>query len=88
MSDIDTFSRLPMNQAGVASDNAIGESQRHVRTRSSCQAKTQMGEKVFDPRSDDFGPVTDAVEMDVPFDPDDIGLLGAIGVVFEADDIP
>ena len=29
-----------------------------------------------------------AVEVDVAFDPADVGLLGAIGTVFEADGIP
>jgi hypothetical protein len=34
------------------------------------------------------GRVTHAVEVDIAFDPADVGLPGAIGVVFEADGIP
>jgi hypothetical protein len=86
-SDNDTSCRLPMNRAGVASHNTIGESQRHVQTRSSCQAKTQVGEKGFDLGSAHFGRVMYAVEMDEASDPADVGLLDVIGVVFETDRI-
>jgi hypothetical protein len=40
------------------------------------------------PQASDFGRVTHAVEKGVAFDPADVGLLGAIGIVFEANGIP
>ena len=43
-----------------------------------------MGEKGLDPGSAHVGRVTQAVEVDIAFDPADVGLLGAIRVVFEA----
>jgi len=48
----------------------------------------QVGEKGFDLGIAHFGRVAHAVEVDVAFDPADVGLLGAIGIVFEADGIP
>jgi len=47
----------------------------------------QVGEKGFDLGSAHVGRVTHAVEVDIAFDLADVGLLGAIGVVFEADGI-
>jgi hypothetical protein len=46
-----------------------------------------VGEKGLDLGSAHFGRETYDVEMDVPFDPAYVGLLGAIGVVLEADGI-
>ena len=48
----------------------------------------QVGEKGFDLGIAHFGLVPHSVEPDVPFDPADLGLLCAIGIVFEADGIP
>ena len=47
-----------------------------------------MGEKGFDLRSAHSGRATHVVEVDVALDPADVGLLCAIGIMFEADDIP
>jgi hypothetical protein len=49
---------------------------------------SQVGEKGLDLRSAHLGRVTHVVEIDVALDPADVGLLGAIGIVFEADGIP
>jgi hypothetical protein len=49
---------------------------------------SQVGEKGFDLGSAHLGWVTHIVEVDIAFDPADVGLLGTIGVVFEADGIP
>jgi len=67
-----------------------------VRTRFSCQFRTQVGEKGLNlgnahPSAGSghrFGGVTHAVEMDVAFDPTDVGLLGAKKAVCESDGIP
>jgi hypothetical protein len=56
----------------------------------------QVGEKGLDLGSLDpstisghcFGRVTHALQTDAEFDPADVDLLGAIGVVFEQDGIP
>jgi hypothetical protein len=47
----------------------------------------QVGEKGFDLGSAHFGRSTHIVEVDVALDPADVGLLRAIGIVFEADGI-
>jgi hypothetical protein len=47
----------------------------------------QVGEKGFDLGSAHFGRVTHVVEVDVALDPADVGLLRAIGIVFETDRI-
>jgi len=52
-----------------------------------CQFRTQVGEKGFDLGSAHFGRVTHVVEVDVALDPADVGLLRAIGIVFEADGV-
>ena len=48
---------------------------------------TPVGEKGLDLGSVHFGRVTHVVKVDVALDPADVGLLGAIGVVFETDGI-
>lgn len=47
----------------------------------------QVGEKGFDLESAHFGRVTHIVEVDVALDPANVGLLRALGMVFEADGI-
>jgi hypothetical protein len=46
-----------------------------------------VGEKGFDLESAHFGRVTHIVEVDVALDPAIVGLLRALGMVFEADGI-
>jgi len=48
---------------------------------------SQVGEIGFDLGSAHLGRVTHVVEVNVTLDPADVGLLGAIGIVFEADGI-
>ena len=49
---------------------------------------SQVGEKSFDFSGAHLGRVTHVVEVNVTLDPADVGLLGAIEIVFEADGIP
>ncbi len=46
-----------------------------------------MGQKGFDFGGTHLGRVPDVVEKDIAFDPVDVGLFGADGVMFEADGI-
>jgi len=48
----------------------------------------EVGEKGLDLGSAHFRRVTHAVEIDVALDLADVSLLGAVGIVFEADGIP
>jgi len=47
----------------------------------------EVGEKAFDLGSAHLGRMAHVVEIDVALDPADVGLLGTVGIVFEADGI-